>query len=220
MRNYIMLLAIGFVVLLSGCASVPMANSERDNQAKKFAVKPGLSNIYVYRNESMGAAVKMDVELDGKLVGQTMAKSYFALEVLPGKHTLISKAENDSILDVNAEAGKNYFVWQEVKMGLLYARNKLQLVEEAIGKSGVAESKLIESALTTATPPQAVLPAPKTLLATPPTAPFVAQTSSDTLPAQSESVASKLRALNALYKDGVINQNDFETKKQEILKSM
>lgn len=41
-----------------------------------------------------------------------------------------------------------------------------------------------------------------------------------TLPTQSESVASKLRALNALYKEGVINKKDFETKKQEILKSM
>ena len=38
--------------------------------------------------------------------------------------------------------------------------------------------------------------------------------------AQSESAASKLRALNELYKDGVINQKEFETKKQEILKSM
>ena len=51
-------------------------------------------------------------------------------------------------------------------------------------------------------------------------APVPVATPPSTLPTQSESAASKLRALNALYKDGVINQNDFETKKQEILKSM
>ena len=130
--------------LMSGCASVPMASVERDAQTKTFSVKPDRANIYVYRNESMGGAVKMDVALNGKPIGQTAAKTYFALEVPPGKHTLVSKAENESVLDVTAEAGKNYFVWQEVKMGLLYARNKLLLVDEITGKAGVAESKLIE----------------------------------------------------------------------------
>ena len=132
--------------LITGCASVPMASIERDAQTKSFSVKPDKANIYVYRNESMGGAVKMDVELGGKPIGQTAAKTYFALEVAPGKHTLVSKAENDAFLDVPAEAGKNYFVWQEVKMGLLYARNKLMLVDDATGKAGVAECKLIEAA--------------------------------------------------------------------------
>ncbi len=56
-------------------------------------------------------------------------------------------------------------------------------------------------------------------------APAPANTASDTppsntLPAQSISAADKLRDLKALYKDGVIDKKDFETKKQEILKSM
>lgn len=50
--------------------------------------------------------------------------------------------------------------------------------------------------------------------------PVVMPTSNTTLPIPSESAASKLRVLNELYKEGVINQKDFETKKQEILKSM
>ena len=174
MNKSVLLLTGTLVVLLSGCASVPMASIERDNQAKTFAVKPGLSNIYVYRNESFGGAIKMDVELDGKLIGQTVAKSYFALEVSPGKHTLISKAENDSVLDVNAEGGKNNFVWQEVKFGLIIARNKLQIVDEATGKAGIAESKLIESIQTNATPQQALETAP---------APAPANTVSGTPPA-------------------------------------
>jgi formylglycine-generating enzyme required for sulfatase activity len=43
---------------------------------------------------------------------------------------------------------------------------------------------------------------------------------SNTLPTQSESAVNRLKALNTLYKEGVINQKDFETKKLEILKSM
>lgn len=133
------------LALLSGCASVPMADAQRDASAKTFAVAPGKANIYVYRNESMGASVKMDVALNDKPVGQTVAKTYMVLEVLPGKHKLSSEAENTSTLDLDVSAGRNYFVWQEVKMGVLYARNRLQLVDEAAGREGVAECKLVDA---------------------------------------------------------------------------
>jgi hypothetical protein len=145
-KHFLLVGLLAGAALVTGCASVPTASIERDMQTKTFAVKPDKANIYLYRNESIGAAVKMDVELNGKAVGQTAAKTYFMLEVAPGKHTLVSKAENDAVLDVPTKAGKNYFVWQEVKMGLLYARNKLMLVDETTGKAGVAECKLIEAA--------------------------------------------------------------------------
>jgi len=144
LKRILVLGVISAAVLASGCASVPMASPERDSAAKTFSVKPGKANIYVYRNESMGAAIKMELVLDGRLVGSTAAKTYVLLEVNPGKHTLISKAENDSVLSVAAAAGRNYFVWQEVKMGVLVMRSALQLVDEATGKAGVAECKLIE----------------------------------------------------------------------------
>jgi len=132
-------------VIAGGCASVPMASSEMDSAAKSFAVKPGKANIYVFRNESMGAALKMTLVLDGKLVGSTAAKTYVLLEVAPGNHTLISKTENDSTLTVSTVAGRNYFVWQEVKMGAFSARSALQLVDETKGRAGIAECKLIQA---------------------------------------------------------------------------
>ena len=207
MNKSVLLLTGTLVVLLSGCASVPMASIERDNQAKTFAVKPGLSNIYVYRNESFGGAIKMDVELDGKLIGQTVAKSYFALEVSPGKHTLISKAENDSVLDVNAEGGKNNFVWQEVKFGLIIARNKLQIVDEATGKAGIAECKLIETIQTNTTPQQALETAP-------------ANTVSGKPATTGETTSQRLRELQALRKDGIITEEEFQKKKQQLLEKL
>lgn len=131
-------------ILATGCASVQMASEEKDIAAKTFAVNQGKANIYVYRNETMGAAVKMPVALNGKLVGDTAAKTYMKLEVPPGEHTLLSKTENDAMVRVNAAAGKNYFVWQEVKMGMFAARSALQLVDEATGKAAVNECKLIQ----------------------------------------------------------------------------
>jgi len=136
--------ALAAVVLASGCASVQMASPEMDSAAKSYAVKPGTANVYVYRNEQMGAAIKMPVALNGKMVGDTAAKTYLLLQVPPGRHTLVSKTENDSTLTLDVAAGRNYFVWQEVKMGLMVARSQLQLVDEATGKAGVAECKLAQ----------------------------------------------------------------------------
>jgi len=136
------IVVVAFVA--SGCVSVPMASAEKDVSAKTFATKPGKGNIYVYRNETMGAAVKMPVVLDGKLAGDTASKTYFLFEVAPGKHELISKGENDSVLPITVQAGSNYFVWQEMKMGLFAPRSLLQLVDDAKGRAGVAECKLIE----------------------------------------------------------------------------
>jgi PBP1b-binding outer membrane lipoprotein LpoB len=143
-KRYLSLGAIVLALFVSGCVSVPMASMEKDKSAKSFTVKPGMANIYVYRNETMGAAIKMPVVMDGKIVGDTAAKTYLLLEVAPGTHTLISKTENDSTLSVNAVAGRNYFVWQEVKMGGFSARSLLQLVDETTGRAAVAECNLIE----------------------------------------------------------------------------
>ncbi len=130
---------------LVGCASVNMSDAKQDAALKTFAVSPDKAGIYIYRNESMGAVAKMTVELDGQPIGQTAAKTYLYKEVAPGKHTLTSKAENDSTLEVDAKPGTLLYVWQEVKMGFFSARSKLQLVDAAEGQKGVKETKLAET---------------------------------------------------------------------------
>ena len=110
--------ALALVVLATGCASVPMAKPELDTAAKSYSVKPDKANIYVYRNETFGAAIKMPIVLNGKLV-DAAAKTFLILEVAPGKHTVISKTENDSTVTLDTATSRNYFLWQEVKMGML-----------------------------------------------------------------------------------------------------
>ena len=129
-------------ISLVGCASVPMGDAKKDAELKSFTQRPDGAGLFIYRNESFGAALRMDVEVDGKPIGQTAAKTYFYKEVSPGKHTITSKSENTDSIEVDTVAGKLYYIWQEVKMGLLYARTKLTLVGEEEGKKGVLESQL------------------------------------------------------------------------------
>ena len=87
----------------------------------------------------------MDVAVDGKPIGQTAAKTYLYKELTPGKHTVTSSAENTDSVDIDAKPGTLSYIWQEVKMGVLYARTQLHLVSEAEGKKGVLESSLAET---------------------------------------------------------------------------
>lgn len=134
------------LLIMSGCASVPMGDPAKDAALKTFNAPQGKAAVYVYRNETFGTAVKMPVVLDDKVIGDTAAKTYLYEEVAPGTHHLVSKAENDSTLSFDAAAGKVYYVWQEVKMGVLSARSKLQMVDEKTGQDGVKESKLAVAA--------------------------------------------------------------------------
>ena len=142
----------GVAVLLAatffaGCASVPMASAEADAAAKRFEAPAGKATIYVYRNEILGGAIALTVALDGRVVGRTGPKTFFALDVAPGAHEISSITENTSTLKFNASAGKTYFVWQEVKMGMWQPRSQLQQVDEATGRKAVLECKRIEPGL-------------------------------------------------------------------------
>ena len=82
------------VVLLSGCASVPMASKDLDKSAKAFTEPPhDRSGLYVYRDSFGGQALKKMVSIDGKAIGQTANKVYFYREIMPGAHTLSTESE-------------------------------------------------------------------------------------------------------------------------------
>lgn len=190
--------AAGLVLSMTGCASVAMAPADQDAQAKTFQAPAEKAALYVYRNENFGAAIPMTVSVNGKVLGQTAAKTYFLLNLAPGKYDVEGHAENLSTVPITAEAGKRYYVWQEVKMGMWMARNLLQQVDEERGKAGVTESKLIAATVTGEDiAPQAGKAAVGT--ATP------------------EMASQKLRELQRLMKDGVISESDFQVKKKQIL---
>lgn len=138
------LLAASLLALLStACASVNKASPAADAEAKKFLAPAGKANVYVFRDESFGGAVGLDVLLDGKLIGTTGAKTFVLATVEPGGHTLVSKGENDSVLEFSAAPGKNVYVWQEVKMGVWKARSLLQPVDEAAARPRIGECSLV-----------------------------------------------------------------------------
>ena len=140
MRVLIVLCAL-IAGALGGCASVPMASLDADSSAKQFLPPKGQANIYLYRNETFGAAVAMTVSLDGKVMGKTGPQTYFLWEVVPGKREIASHTENTARITIDAKEGRNHYVWQEVKMGMWQPGSQLQEVNEEEGRKGVLECK-------------------------------------------------------------------------------
>jgi hypothetical protein len=137
------------VMFQAGCATVNKAPAASDSEAKQFSPKAGMSQVYVYRNETLGAAISMPVTVNGKLAGTTGPNSYFKFDLAPGQHTITSQGET-SKLTLTTEAGKNYFVWQEVKMGVMSGNSKLQVVADDVGRKAVLECSRIDSDLSSA----------------------------------------------------------------------
>lgn len=48
-------------------------------------------------------------------------------------------------MQIEIEKNKNYFVWQEVKMGMWTADSKLHLVSEEVGKECVLSTKMLKA---------------------------------------------------------------------------
>src|SRR5437016_8409362 len=132
------------LAILAACASVQMAATELDFAAKEFA-KPsrGKAALYVFRNEAIGGSVKMSLQLDGTPLGETGPKTFHWVTIKPGKHTLVGKAENESVVEFTAASGQNVFVWQEVKMGLLSDENRLELGDEQRRRAGVSDVEMV-----------------------------------------------------------------------------
>jgi hypothetical protein len=146
MKNLILILCILSLAAIVGCASVPMGDPAQDAFLKTFAAPEENAGLYVYRYENFGGAVKMEVEVNNKPLGTTAAKTFLYTELHPGEYTVTSHAENTDTLKLEVKAGSLYYIWQEVKMGVLYARSKLQAVDEKEGQEGVLKTKLAESA--------------------------------------------------------------------------
>jgi hypothetical protein len=134
---------------LVGCVSIPLAPTEQDAARKQFPMPAqDTAGVYIYRNHlatRQGLLVKRSIYMDDKLLGDTLPDTYFFREVKPGIHKISTESEfSNNDLTLDAEAGKNYFVHQFLKMGLLSAATGIELVPEDVGKKGVLNSQLAQ----------------------------------------------------------------------------
>ncbi|MDP3013238.1 MAG: DUF2846 domain-containing protein [Candidatus Subteraquimicrobiales bacterium] len=151
-KRMFLLCSLAFFVslsLLAGCATLPspekMAlevsgyNLPKQNEAESAL-------IYVVRPSSLGALIRFNVFLDDKEdnseMGYNRGSQYIYFLVNPGKHTILSKAENWAEISVDVKAGETVFLKQNPSIGIIMARNSLELIQEVEGKYHVKNTSL------------------------------------------------------------------------------
>ena len=137
--------AVVLASLLSGCASVPMEGKERADTVKNFdPPSEGNSGLYIYRSGNFGGALKKDIWIDGKCIGETAPNVFFYEEVRGNQeHKVSTESEfspNDLLL--KTDVGKNYFIRQFIKFGVFVGGAGLELVDEEQGKNAVQELQM------------------------------------------------------------------------------
>jgi len=115
---------------------------QKDSTAKSLTPVADKAIVYIIRPSGYGALVRMSIELDDTHIGATGAGRYVYTIAEPGQHTLVSKAESNASLSITLEAGKVYYIKQQVKMGLLYAETGLKILDEKDGLKFLKKCKL------------------------------------------------------------------------------
>jgi hypothetical protein len=125
-----------------GCSTVPLEPKNISENAKIFSLPPkGESGIYVYRDSIFGAALKKDIWIDNKCLGESAPKVFFYTTV-KGNTTHIIATESEfspNQLVINTKAGKNYFVRQYIKMGVFVGGADLELINADEAKKAISE---------------------------------------------------------------------------------
>ena len=131
--------------LFVGCASVPMETDKQANLAMEFnPPSEGKAGLYIYRDSSIGQALKKDIWVDGKCIGETAPDVFFYEEVSANEeHKISTESEfspNDLLILV--ERSKNYFIRQYMKIGLFVGGAGVELVSEEKGKEAVKKLEM------------------------------------------------------------------------------
>ncbi len=138
-------MSIFLMFIFSGCVQkMERAPIAEDKLAKEFKTDPDFANLYICRNESFGWAVHMPVLVNDKLIGRTEAQSYFYIKLEEGRQNIKSLTEQIQSIYVDTTKGKNYFVWQEVKMGTWVANSMLHSMNDEDGKKCVQSSHMLK----------------------------------------------------------------------------
>lgn len=138
-------LSLGAILFVSGCATIPMEPKEVSMKAKSFnPPSEGNAGLYIYRDSMLGAALKKDIWVNDKCIGESAPKVFFYEDVKGNQEYKISTesefSPNNLLLKV--ESGKNYFIRQYIKIGAFVGGANLELIQEDEGKKAIAELEM------------------------------------------------------------------------------
>ncbi len=128
-------------ILLAGCAQLPP--TPQDIQAKKFETVPDKAVIYLVRDHPDFSDRAATIWLGDAAMITTYPGTYFRWEVAPGTHRITGYGADIGTITLHAEAGRIYYVQQQLSPFLRYPQSYFYLVSEPYGRSAVMRAVLV-----------------------------------------------------------------------------
>jgi len=119
-----------------------MESMEKSNQAKQFnPPSNNNSGLYIYRDSFVGGALKKDIWVDGKCIGESAPDTFFYEEVAGDeKHKISTESEfSPNDLVIQTDAGKRYFIRQYIKLGVFVGGAELERIDSDEGMKAVSK---------------------------------------------------------------------------------
>ena len=134
------------IVHMRECIGVPMASTEADAAAKRFAPPDtGMVHVYLVRPYTQESTKKSDVFLNGKPVAVLGPTTYVMFDAPPGRNTLWVKTENDVEMLLETEPGRIYFVQYQRDRLFNTVTPRLKLLRQEDGKGKVLRGRRVFS---------------------------------------------------------------------------
>ncbi len=140
--------------LSSACQWLAMPSSESrmesvveeaEEEEDKFPTSPTKATVYIFRNQSFASELNIPIVVDGVYVANLRPMSFIVMDLEPGVHSIVSRTAKPHSVEINTRANTNYFVWQQLSLGLLSPRSTLELVDGHRGELMVEPLKLLET---------------------------------------------------------------------------
>lgn len=104
--------------------------------ALAFTPEPGKAALYILRNQFVGRAVGVNIEVDGKQITQLKSPRFMRLTLNPGPHRIVAymgtpdkKKPGEAVLEGNAQPGEVLILKTEIEPHMVGVTVKLTPVE-------------------------------------------------------------------------------------------
>ncbi|MFO1087156.1 MAG: DUF2846 domain-containing protein [Reyranellaceae bacterium] len=129
-------------LLLSACATAPLASVEADKQGKAFQALPQQAALYVYRESIFGAATSVSVELGQQKLGRLTADTWMRLDLDPARYSVrCTTMENSDTATVDLAAGQVRFLEVAMRVGWTWPRCAVVETDASEGRSAVLSGR-------------------------------------------------------------------------------
>ena len=136
--SLVALVVVGVIIYrnLQTNRKIADATPAERSAALAFTPEPGKAALYILRNQFVGRAVGINIEVDGKQITQLKSPRFMRLTLNPGPHRILAymgtpdkKKPGEAVLEGNAQPGEVLILKTEIEPQMVGVTIKLTPIE-------------------------------------------------------------------------------------------